>query len=166
MSAKSRKSKQGDEQPKKGAYSRQTWAREAVKPGNIIAGLPSEHLRKREYDSSLRSAFDAMSSGLTMHSAKEGEVGMHSFESWLHSMAPPAKAKHEIIKNLLISRLSHLSLVKHNKPVEPEDDYVDPILFAEGIYENQADYEHIIDDLADRINKGLALPKGREPKFE
>lgn len=47
-----------------------------------------------------------------------------------------------------------------------EDSYVDPILFAEGIYLDQDDYEHATDDFADRINTGLIPKRGREPKSQ
>jgi DNA-directed RNA polymerase specialized sigma24 family protein len=42
--------------------------------------------------------------------------------------------------------------------------YVDPILFAEGIYESQDNYEQAIDSLASRINAGTAIRRGREPR--
>lgn len=45
---------------------------------------------------------------------------------------------------------------------EVQEDYVDPILFAEGIYADQADYERTIDELASNINAGTATKKGRE----
>lgn len=54
---------------------------------------------------------------------------------------------------------------KRDTPAKP-DDYVDPILFAEGIYTDQADYEQAIDDLASRINNGTAIRKGREERTD
>lgn len=49
-------------------------------------------------------------------------------------------------------------------PEAEDDSYVDPILFAEGAYADQQDYEQTIDALADRINEGVAVPRGREPR--
>jgi len=46
-----------------------------------------------------------------------------------------------------------------------DDGYVDPILFAEGIYADQNEYERVIDDFAERINNGQSTPRGREPKL-
>lgn len=47
-----------------------------------------------------------------------------------------------------------------------DPNYVDPLLFAEGIYADQADYEQTIDALAVRINRGILPPRGREAKEE
>lgn len=61
-----------------------------------------------------------------------------------------------------------MSLESANKPPLPaepdpaDDSYVDPILFAEGAYVDQQDYKRAIDELADRINRGVAVPRGRE----
>lgn len=63
-----------------------------------------------------------------------------------------------------------MSLESANRPSIPatpeaeDDSYVDPILFEEGVYADQQDYEQTIDALADRINRGVAIPCGREPR--
>jgi len=63
-----------------------------------------------------------------------------------------------------------MSLESANRPsipATPEAEgvsYVDPILFEEGAYADQQNYEQTIDALADRINRGLAVPRGREPR--
>ena len=45
-----------------------------------------------------------------------------------------------------------------------EPDYIDPILFSEGIYSDASEYNQAIDALAIRIHTGEAVPKGREPR--
>lgn len=63
-----------------------------------------------------------------------------------------------------------MSLESTNRPSIPatseaeDDSYVDPILFEEGAYADQQDYEQTIDALADHINRGVAVPRGREPR--
>lgn len=47
---------------------------------------------------------------------------------------------------------------------EQQEHYVDPIIFSEGAYRDRADYEQSIDGFVKRINSGVALPIGREPK--
>jgi hypothetical protein len=47
---------------------------------------------------------------------------------------------------------------------DEEEDYVDPILFTEGIYADQQEYRLTIDAFADRMNEGAAVPRGREIK--
>ena len=63
-----------------------------------------------------------------------------------------------------------MSLESANFPSTPavpetaDDNYVDSILFAEGVYADQQEYEQMIDALADRINRELAVPRGRESR--